>query len=198
MKKEVNYLWCFNVTLHIFYEIWLVCFVFFTLELISLEKNWRCYYLFYFNTKLYAIIFITGVDIRSSKVCELGLLNYKAKDVFHHFERSKFRCRYDYYWASVFKVIITCCHFWYCLLFFIKRRNIFYLKERQGISMREDMIFSLKIHNVNMFVSAIKRPYPSKYMQEECHQEAMVRPPGKGRGTLKTASIHLYPNMWKN
>ncbi|KHN41735.1 hypothetical protein glysoja_003475 [Glycine soja] len=46
----------------------------------------------------------TGVDIRSSKICELGLLNYKAKDVFHHFERSKFRCRYDYYWASVFKV----------------------------------------------------------------------------------------------
>lgn len=46
----------------------------------------------------------TGVDIRSSKVCELGLLNYKAKDVFHHFERSKFRCRYDYYWASVFEV----------------------------------------------------------------------------------------------
>ncbi|CAL0311758.1 unnamed protein product [Lupinus luteus] len=46
----------------------------------------------------------TGVDIRSSKVCELGLLNYKAKDVFHHFERSKYRCRYDYYWASVFKV----------------------------------------------------------------------------------------------
>ncbi|KAK8472160.1 hypothetical protein PHAVU_002G128700 [Phaseolus vulgaris] len=46
----------------------------------------------------------TGVDIRSSKICELGLLNYKAKDVFQHFERSKFRCRYDYYWASVFKV----------------------------------------------------------------------------------------------
>ncbi|KAJ1431147.1 hypothetical protein SESBI_07387 [Sesbania bispinosa] len=46
----------------------------------------------------------TGVDIRSSKICELGLLNHKAKDVFHHFERSKFRCRYDYYWASVFKV----------------------------------------------------------------------------------------------
>ncbi|WVZ12150.1 hypothetical protein V8G54_016680 [Vigna mungo] len=46
----------------------------------------------------------TGVDIRSSKICEIGLLNYKAKDVFQHFERSKFRCRYDYYWASVFKV----------------------------------------------------------------------------------------------
>lgn len=46
----------------------------------------------------------TGVDIRSSKICELRLLNYKAKDVFRHFESSKFRCRYDYYWASVFKV----------------------------------------------------------------------------------------------
>lgn len=46
----------------------------------------------------------SGVDIRSSKVCELGVLNYKAKRVFYPFERSKFRCRYDYYWASVFKV----------------------------------------------------------------------------------------------
>ncbi|XP_015963190.1 uncharacterized protein LOC107487111 [Arachis duranensis] len=45
-----------------------------------------------------------GVDLRSSKICELGLLNYKAKDVFHHFERSKYRCRFDYYWASVFQV----------------------------------------------------------------------------------------------
>ncbi|RYR33568.1 hypothetical protein Ahy_A10g048172 [Arachis hypogaea] len=40
----------------------------------------------------------------SSKICELGLLNYKAKDVFHHFERSKYRCRFDHYWASVFQV----------------------------------------------------------------------------------------------
>ncbi|KAJ4729111.1 Exopolysaccharide production negative regulator [Melia azedarach] len=46
----------------------------------------------------------SSVDIRSSKVCELGLLNYKAKRVFYPFEGSKFRCRYDYYWASVFKV----------------------------------------------------------------------------------------------
>ena len=46
----------------------------------------------------------TGVDLRSSKVCELGLFNYKAKHVFYPFEKSKFRCRYDYYWASVFKV----------------------------------------------------------------------------------------------
>ncbi|XP_021299557.1 uncharacterized protein LOC110428155 [Herrania umbratica] len=46
----------------------------------------------------------SSVDIRASKICELGLLNYKAKHVFYHFERSKFRCRYDYYWTSVFEV----------------------------------------------------------------------------------------------
>ncbi|KAK4846611.1 hypothetical protein QYF36_019834 [Acer negundo] len=46
----------------------------------------------------------SSVDIRSSKVCELGVLNYKAKRVFYPFERSKFRCRYDYYWACVFEV----------------------------------------------------------------------------------------------
>ncbi|KAL5794589.1 hypothetical protein ACOSP7_003183 [Xanthoceras sorbifolium] len=49
----------------------------------------------------------SSVDIRSSKVCELGVLNYKAKRVFYPFERSKFRCRYDYYWACVFKVEYT-------------------------------------------------------------------------------------------
>lgn len=46
----------------------------------------------------------SSVDLRSSKVCELGFLNYKAKRVFYPSERKKFRCRYDYYWASVFKV----------------------------------------------------------------------------------------------
>ncbi|KAH7514794.1 hypothetical protein FEM48_Zijuj11G0128300 [Ziziphus jujuba var. spinosa] len=46
----------------------------------------------------------SGVDLRSSKVCELGLFNYKAKQVTYPFGKSKFRCRYDYYWASVFKV----------------------------------------------------------------------------------------------
>ncbi|KAL3645788.1 hypothetical protein CASFOL_010968 [Castilleja foliolosa] len=46
----------------------------------------------------------TSVDLRSSKVCELGLLNYKAKHVFYPYERKKYRCHYDYYWASVFKV----------------------------------------------------------------------------------------------
>lgn len=46
----------------------------------------------------------SSVDLRSTKVCELGFLNYKAKHVFYPFERSKFRCRYDYYWASVFEV----------------------------------------------------------------------------------------------
>ncbi|KAK6934884.1 hypothetical protein RJ641_035039 [Dillenia turbinata] len=45
----------------------------------------------------------SSVDLRSSKVCELGLLNYNAKHVLNPFEK-KFRCRYDYYWASVFEV----------------------------------------------------------------------------------------------
>ncbi|XP_043696002.1 uncharacterized protein LOC122646496 [Telopea speciosissima] len=49
-------------------------------------------------------IISSGVDIRSSKICELGWLNYKAKHVFYPLERRKFRCHYDYYWASVFKV----------------------------------------------------------------------------------------------
>ncbi|KAL7150540.1 hypothetical protein ABFS83_05G119400 [Erythranthe nasuta] len=49
----------------------------------------------------------SSVDLRSSKVCELGLLNYKAKYVFYPFERKKYRCHYDYYWASVFKVEYT-------------------------------------------------------------------------------------------
>ncbi|KAK2969201.1 hypothetical protein RJ640_024532, partial [Escallonia rubra] len=47
------------------------------------------------------------VDLRSSKVCELGLLNYKAKHVFYPSEKKKFRCWFDYYWASVFKVEYT-------------------------------------------------------------------------------------------
>ncbi|KAI4370785.1 hypothetical protein MLD38_019095 [Melastoma candidum] len=46
----------------------------------------------------------SSVDIRYSKVCELGLLNYNAKTVFSPSEKRKFRCHYDYYWASVFKV----------------------------------------------------------------------------------------------
>lgn len=48
--------------------------------------------------------FLAGVDLKSAKVCELGLLNYKAKHVFYPSEKKKFRCRYDYYWASVFEV----------------------------------------------------------------------------------------------
>lgn len=46
----------------------------------------------------------SSVDLRTSKICELGFLNYKAKRVFYPSEKRKFRCRYDYYWASVFKV----------------------------------------------------------------------------------------------
>ncbi|KAG2245339.1 hypothetical protein Bca4012_079980 [Brassica carinata] len=49
----------------------------------------------------------SSVDLRSSKVCGIGLLNIKAQHVFYPFERHKFRCRYDYYWASVFKVEYT-------------------------------------------------------------------------------------------
>ncbi|CAO2819722.1 unnamed protein product [Amaranthus hypochondriacus] len=48
-------------------------------------------------------ILSSSVDLRSTKICELGLLNYKAKRVFYPSERRKFRCRYDYYWASIFK-----------------------------------------------------------------------------------------------
>ncbi|KAI3833072.1 hypothetical protein MKX03_021350 [Papaver bracteatum] len=46
----------------------------------------------------------TGVDLRSSKVCELGLLNYKAKYVFDPLDKTRFRCRYDYYWATIFEI----------------------------------------------------------------------------------------------
>ncbi|GKC21809.1 hypothetical protein Tco_1023959 [Tanacetum coccineum] len=54
-----------------------------------------------------SILTVGCVDLRSAKVCELGLLNYKAKHVFYPSEKKKFRCRYDYYWASVFEVEYT-------------------------------------------------------------------------------------------
>ncbi|XP_008800003.2 uncharacterized protein LOC103714512 isoform X2 [Phoenix dactylifera] len=49
-------------------------------------------------------IISSSVDLRSSKVCELGLLNYKAEHVFYPSEKRRFRCHDDYYWASVFEV----------------------------------------------------------------------------------------------
>ncbi|CAM0902970.1 unnamed protein product [Alopecurus aequalis] len=52
-------------------------------------------------------ILSTGVDIRSSKVCELGLLNYRTKHVFYPSSNRRFRCHDDYYWASVFEVEYT-------------------------------------------------------------------------------------------
>ncbi|KAM0897851.1 hypothetical protein ACQ4PT_022285 [Festuca glaucescens] len=52
-------------------------------------------------------ILSTGVDIRSSKICELGLLNYRAKHVFYPSSNRRFRCHDDYYWASVFEVEYT-------------------------------------------------------------------------------------------
>ncbi|PWA63093.1 hypothetical protein CTI12_AA355650 [Artemisia annua] len=45
-----------------------------------------------------------GVNLRSAKVYEHGLLNYKAKHEFYPSEKKKFRCRYDYYQASVFEL----------------------------------------------------------------------------------------------
>ncbi|PAN39900.1 hypothetical protein PAHAL_7G277900 [Panicum hallii] len=52
-------------------------------------------------------ILSTGVDLRSSKVCELGLLNYRAKHVFYPSSKRRFRCHDDYYWASIFQVEYT-------------------------------------------------------------------------------------------
>lgn len=43
-------------------------------------------------------------------MCGIGLMNIKAQHVFYPFERDKFRCRYDYYWASVFKVVRYLCN----------------------------------------------------------------------------------------
>ncbi|KAJ3680695.1 hypothetical protein LUZ60_016973 [Juncus effusus] len=49
-------------------------------------------------------ILSSSVDIRNSKVCELGLLNHKTKQLIHPSEKSTVRCRDDYYWASIFQV----------------------------------------------------------------------------------------------
>uniref|UniRef100_A0A1D1YG95 Baculoviral IAP repeat-containing protein 1a n=1 Tax=Anthurium amnicola TaxID=1678845 RepID=A0A1D1YG95_9ARAE len=46
----------------------------------------------------------SSVDLRSSRVCELALSNYKAKHVLQPSGKSKVRCQDDYYWASIFKV----------------------------------------------------------------------------------------------
>ncbi|XP_020576354.1 uncharacterized protein LOC110021960 [Phalaenopsis equestris] len=49
----------------------------------------------------------SSVDIKSSRVCELGFLNYKVTNTFHPKEKTTFRCRDDYYWASIFEVEFT-------------------------------------------------------------------------------------------
>ncbi|XP_022867659.1 uncharacterized protein LOC111387337 [Olea europaea var. sylvestris] len=64
----------------------------------------RCSLGKYMNPWLKVNLMCRGVDLRSSKVCELGLLNYKANYVFYAFESKKYLCHYDYYWASVLKV----------------------------------------------------------------------------------------------
>lgn len=72
------------------------------------------------NLMLVWLFFDVAVDLRSSKVCGIGLLNIKAQHVFYPFERDKFRCRYDYYWASVFKVAsLILSSLWICLQQFL-------------------------------------------------------------------------------
>ncbi|XP_062186138.1 uncharacterized protein LOC133889698 [Phragmites australis] len=52
-------------------------------------------------------ILSTAVDLRSSKVCELGLLKYRAKHIFYPSSNRRFRCHDDYYWTSIFQVEYT-------------------------------------------------------------------------------------------
>ncbi|KAG6506993.1 hypothetical protein ZIOFF_032327 [Zingiber officinale] len=47
---------------------------------------------------------LAGVDLKASKVCQLGTLNHKANGAFYHLKKATFRCHYDYYWASIFEV----------------------------------------------------------------------------------------------
>ncbi|KAF3795102.1 hypothetical protein EJ110_NYTH05992 [Nymphaea thermarum] len=49
-------------------------------------------------------ILSSNIDLRSAKVCDLGFFNHKSKSALSNVERHKFRCHYDYYWASIFKV----------------------------------------------------------------------------------------------
>ncbi|EPS59472.1 hypothetical protein M569_15336, partial [Genlisea aurea] len=49
----------------------------------------------------------SSVDLRSSKVCAIGVLNYNAKNVLYPLEKNKYRCHYDYYWAAILKVEFT-------------------------------------------------------------------------------------------
>ncbi|XP_042429773.1 uncharacterized protein LOC122016513 isoform X1 [Zingiber officinale] len=47
----------------------------------------------------------SGVDVRTSKICELGILNYRAKRVLYPSEKNtRFPCHYDYYWSAIFEV----------------------------------------------------------------------------------------------
>ncbi|WOL04347.1 hypothetical protein Cni_G13068 [Canna indica] len=48
-------------------------------------------------------ILSSSVDLRSSKVCEHGILTHNAK-IEEHLKKPPFRCHYDYYWAAIFEV----------------------------------------------------------------------------------------------
>ncbi|KAL3500100.1 hypothetical protein ACH5RR_039193 [Cinchona calisaya] len=102
MKRSSLYM-CFGTLFRIFFTIWATFSVSFLLLFVAV---------FVGNLSIRNPISVpsqckivsSSVDLRSSKVCELGLLNYRAKPVFYPYERKKFRCHYDYYWASVFEV----------------------------------------------------------------------------------------------
>lgn len=64
---------------------------------------------FFFNSTAVSLpsqcrILSSGVDLRSSKVCAHGSIDYKVNNVFYSLDKKRVRCRDDYYWTSVFKV----------------------------------------------------------------------------------------------
>ncbi|KMZ58513.1 hypothetical protein ZOSMA_76G00690 [Zostera marina] len=64
---------------------------------------------FFFNSTAVSLpsqckILSSGVDLRSSKVCGHGTIDYKVNNVFYSLDKKRVRCRDDYYWTSVFKV----------------------------------------------------------------------------------------------
>lgn len=90
---------------------WMMCFL---IVLISLGAVFLCGIAGFFIAHFSIIkpspistqckILTNSVDLRSSKICQLGLMNYNAKNVLIASDRTRYPCHYDYYWASVFQV----------------------------------------------------------------------------------------------
>lgn len=90
---------------------WITCII---IVLISLASGFLCgmvgFFIAHFSVikpspvSTHCKILTNSVDLRSSKVCQLGFMNYNAKNVLLASERTRYRCHYDYYWASVFQV----------------------------------------------------------------------------------------------